>query len=223
MIEFASLAIIVLLNLIDLKDSTMSDASTQIIIQCPFCSKPLVRGSGQTHCHHCQKELPSEIRALLNKRDVTIEEVAAVRPLKAERESNRGSQIPAYGSPSSAITSETPPVMKRYTDAYRVAQVIVTVGTIIKVVGAVLSVFTWLLVMSLGSFARMGGGSGSDGASIVAFFLAVILGGFVFVLFYIFGVIVSANGQLLKANLDSAVHSSPFLSNEQMAQVMSLV
>lgn len=53
----------------------MSDASAEVAILCPSCSKPLVRGSGQTHCHHCQKELSSEIRTLLGKRDVTIEEV----------------------------------------------------------------------------------------------------------------------------------------------------
>jgi len=39
---------------------------------------------------------------------------------------------------------------------------------------------------------------------------------------YVIGVLISALGHILKANLDSAVHSSPFLTDEQRAAVMRL-
>lgn len=41
-------------------------------------------------------------------------------------------------------------------------------------------------------------------------------------LFWLVGILVGARGQHLKASLDSAVNSSPFLSNAQRAKVMSL-
>jgi hypothetical protein len=45
---------------------------------------------------------------------------------------------------------------------------------------------------------------------------AVFVGG----QFYLLGLIVMAQGQILKASLDGAVNSSPFLQNEQRAKIM---
>jgi hypothetical protein len=39
---------------------------------------------------------------------------------------------------------------------------------------------------------------------------------------YALGVLVSAHGQVLKASLDEAVHTSPFLTDADRASVMSL-
>lgn len=39
---------------------------------------------------------------------------------------------------------------------------------------------------------------------------------------FVLGVLVAAQGQILKATLDTAVHGSPFLEKEEMAKVMSL-
>jgi hypothetical protein len=47
-------------------------------------------------------------------------------------------------------------------------------------------------------------------------------GAFVWFLFFVFGVIVSAQGQQLLATLDAAVHSSPFMDTAAKAQAMSL-
>ena len=54
---------------------------------------------------------------------------------------------------------------------------------------------------------------------------AVLMGGlFVaaiwFVLFFALGIIVSAQGQILKADLDGAVNTSPFMTDDQKAHVM---
>ena len=47
---------------------------------------------------------------------------------------------------------------------------------------------------------------------------AVIVGG----LFCVFGVLISAHAQMLKATIDSAVHTSPFLSDAQRVEMMNL-
>ena len=52
----------------------------------------------------------------------------------------------------------------------------------------------------------------------LALLWAVIVG----VPLYVLGILVSAQGQILKATLDSAVTNSPFLTEDQMAEVMSL-
>jgi hypothetical protein len=39
---------------------------------------------------------------------------------------------------------------------------------------------------------------------------------------YVFGILISAQGQILQATLDSAVNSSPFLTDEMRAEMMSL-
>jgi hypothetical protein len=43
-----------------------------------------------------------------------------------------------------------------------------------------------------------------------------------FGVFFVLGIIVSAQGEILKANLDGAVNTSPFMTNEQKAQAMDL-
>jgi hypothetical protein len=49
-----------------------------------------------------------------------------------------------------------------------------------------------------------------------------LLGLIVAALFFVVGIIVAAQGQLLKATLDTAVHSSPFLTDDLRAVIMSL-
>jgi hypothetical protein len=51
---------------------------------------------------------------------------------------------------------------------------------------------------------------------------AIVLGFVVWLPFWILGVVVAAQGQILKAVLDTAVNSSPFLSNDEKAKIMSL-
>jgi hypothetical protein len=49
-----------------------------------------------------------------------------------------------------------------------------------------------------------------------------VVGGLVWLGFFILGVIICAQGQMLLAVLDSAVHTSPFLNNSLRASIMSL-
>jgi len=116
-------------------------------------------------------------------------------------------------------------VMKRYKDAYRVSKAVVGIGTVIKVVGGILGGIVGLIFLVVGSaMSQLGGMYGrNEGASFVVLIVGVLYGGIVFLFFYVVGVIVSAQGQILKAGLDTSVHTSPFVSNDDKAKIMSLI
>lgn len=69
---------------------------------------------------------------------------------------------------------------------------------------------------------RMNAADGSSLASFALLVIGLLFAAFVGVLFYLFGVMVSAQGQIPKASLDGAVNSSRFLTNEHRAKIMSL-
>jgi len=115
-------------------------------------------------------------------------------------------------------------VLDRYTDAYRIARFLVTLGTLIKIVGAIfgaLIAFTFISFAGYVSTANLRGQQ-TDGAEAAIYLVAFLWGGAVFIVFFIAGVIISAQGQILKANLDAAVHTSPFVNDDEKAQIMSL-
>jgi chromate transport protein ChrA len=105
--------------------------------------------------------------------------------------------------------------MTRYKDAYLVARVTAGFGNIIKGVGIALAVLVLIgaLVASDNAYGDM-----KTVYVVAGSISAVIIG----VVFFLFGILVSAQGQILKASLDSAVNNSPFLTNDQKAQTMSL-
>lgn len=107
------------------------------------------------------------------------------------------------------------PVMSRYADAYLVARAIAGIGTVIKVTGLLLA----LVIIAGAAYAANYANSETKTLYDVAGFIIAII---IAALFYLFGTLVSAQGQILKASLDCAVNSSPFLSDEQRAGVMSL-
>jgi len=100
-------------------------------------------------------------------------------------------------------------VQRRYQDGYRVASTINGFGQTIKVGGCVLGVLIVIVVAASGM-----SGSGAASGLLLAFMIAAI--------FFVIGVIVAAQGQLLKATLDTAVHTSPFLTDGLKAGIMSL-
>jgi hypothetical protein len=120
-------------------------------------------------------------------------------------------------------SGETRILLSRYTDAYIVAKVAVGIGNLIKTVGIVLGILIFFAAFSLGSFAGVSSrGSESGGEFMVILFIGAINAFIVGFIFYVVGIIVSAQGQILRASLDSAVNSSPFLTNERKSQIMSL-
>jgi hypothetical protein len=103
---------------------------------------------------------------------------------------------------------------------------IVIFGNAIKGVGVVLAVLIVLGEIFLTSQAGRGSASTlfspspDNGVTVLlgACFFAVIVG----VFFSAAGTLVVALGEILKANLDCAVNSSPFLTDELRAEAMSI-
>ncbi len=104
-------------------------------------------------------------------------------------------------------------VMGRYKDAYFVSRSIVGIGTLVKVIGVIVGIVLFVIQSATASYLFR-----SDAAIVMSFTTSFIAG----LVIYIVGVIVSAQGQMLKASLDSAVHSSPFLDDDQRVRVMSI-
>jgi hypothetical protein len=121
------------------------------------------------------------------------------------------------------ISSTTPPASavhdgatssfsSRYADGYTAAGFIVGFGTVIKVVSFIAGAL--VLMGFIASNFHMGV------ASSVAGFAGMIFGALIAFVGFIAGVMVSAQGQMLKATLDSAVNTSPFLENQERRRIM---
>jgi hypothetical protein len=107
-------------------------------------------------------------------------------------------------------------VMSRYTDAYRLARAIVGVGTLVKVLGIVAAAIILLV-----GFEMVDGNFNATSRNGVLL-TSLLVAGLAWLLFWVLGVLISAQGQILKANVDEAVNTSPFLGDNQRAQIMSL-
>lgn len=115
-------------------------------------------------------------------------------------------------------SAEAKALKKRYWDAYIVARTTVNLGTGIKILGLLLGVIIFLIILALANNQIRY----SRDAPLIGAIIGGVWGVSVWVIFFILGVLVSAQGQILKASLDGAVNSSPFLTNEQRAKIMSL-
>jgi hypothetical protein len=100
----------------------------------------------------------------------------------------------------------------RYACAYSVARTITAVGWFIKVLGVVISIG----IMSIGLLAQIDSPRGNT--LIGCFVFGMVVGVPIFIL----GILISAVGQLMLAVMDTSVHTSPFLTVDQKATVMSL-
>jgi hypothetical protein len=117
---------------------------------------------------------------------------------------------PAAAAPARAVSAGAGKVMPRYRDAYRVANTIVGIGSTLKIVG--------MIGAGLMALIGLAGGSSFGFMGVLA---AVLAAGFWFALFFVFGIVVSAQGQVLQAGLDTAVNTSPFLSNEEKIEIIN--
>src|SRR4051812_13420696 len=116
---------------------------------------------------------------------------------------------------------------KRYQDAYRVASHLVIIGTLVKIAGGILCGLL-LLATVPGSFEISRQPETNPFSSNPSMGAALGLGGFVLALAvaavcFLIGTHISAQGQILRAALDSAVNSSPFLSDVEKAEAAGLV
>ncbi|MCR4339427.1 MAG: hypothetical protein NUW01_06015 [Gemmatimonadaceae bacterium] len=121
-------------------------------------------------------------------------------------------RVERLGDPDVVEPPSGSPIVRRYRDAYRVGAALVALGNTIKIVGAVLGG-----VIVLGS---LGAGDGPfGGGAVVAGLISAAIGGG---LLWVCGVIVAAQGEVLRATLDTAVASSPFLENVERLDAMGL-
>jgi hypothetical protein len=109
-------------------------------------------------------------------------------------------------------SSRTATVTKRYRDAYLIARATTTIAGTIKTLSLVLGGLIALVGISAPLWA--------GGAELLVG--GVLLGAIITIPFVVLGILVAAQGQVLKATLDEAVHSSPFMTDDQKAAVMSL-
>lgn len=103
-------------------------------------------------------------------------------------------------------------VIGRYRDAYRVARVTAGFGSAIKIIGILFAGVIGFLSL------RMAERGGGDAILVLGIGIAV----FIALLFFVIGVIVSANGQMLGATLDSAVNTSTAITDLEKMEILSL-
>lgn len=101
-------------------------------------------------------------------------------------------------------------LMSRYRDSYLVARTVTAFGEVVKIIASVIGGVILLIALIAG------------GQSAWYFFGGIILAAVVGIPIYVLGVLVTAQGQILKATLDTAVNSSPLLTKDEMRQIMSL-
>ncbi len=127
------------------------------------------------------------------------------------------------GPPSVPATPRTPwtvAAFHRYRDGYAVAGFVNGVGWFVIVIGLCVLTFAGLIIL-----AAMAGLSSKDSAAAIVSALGVplaiamaIWGG----IFAVVGLAIRCLAQLTLATLDTAMHTSPFLDNEDRAAAMGL-
>jgi hypothetical protein len=125
------------------------------------------------------------------------------------------------------------PFVKRYIDLYRTARLLNGLGTFVKVLAFIFGIMIFLFWFIVGFVAvqlpeqNSPFGINPPVSSLpIAFYVCLVIGamagGLITGIFFLLGVLISAQGQLIKAQADGAVHSSPFLTDEERATAMSL-
>jgi hypothetical protein len=150
-------------------------------------------------CHHCGASLNNHMDATVCPQ--------CNKDLSQPAESGAA---PAGGAPQPESTPPNMAILRRYQDAYLTARAITVFGTTVKTLAIVLGGFATLI--GLGALSQ----SGTMG------FIAIGSGITFAISVHVLGILVSAQGQILQAALDTAVNTSPILTQEEMRQIMSL-
>lgn len=117
-------------------------------------------------------------------------------------------------------------VITRYRDAYRIASFQTGVGRTIKMVSLGLGgLVTLISFISMTENAKPQPGffgPTTNPIGVTLGWFGVLAGLLIAGIGFIFGLLVSSQGEVLKAGIDGAVNTSPFVTNEERAQMMSL-
>jgi hypothetical protein len=133
----------------------------------------------------------------------------------------------ATSAPAPGLVDQGGRAISRYQDGYKIARTISGLSQICKAVGLLAGLFVILFgVMGSATVMRPNPsmvGLASEAMQHNIYLISVIFfGALVALCGWMIGVLMAGYGQQLKATLDAAVNSSPFLSNVQRSQVMRL-
>jgi hypothetical protein len=159
---------------------------------CPHCGRRI--DARATRCSHCLEKMPvgTAGNAITNNADTA--------------------GIHSKGSSGALLSNRA---LKRYRDAYSVASNIDAYGQAIKTLASIIAVITIVITLIASTQAE---GKTAGGL----FFAGAITAAVLWTTIHAHGVRIAAEGQHLLAALDVAVHTSPFLSDVERAQAMSL-
>jgi hypothetical protein len=133
---------------------------------------------------------------------------------------------PVQLTPNLQQATQRNSISGRYADAYLKANFQTKLGGSVKTLSLIVGgiVAGLALLYALTQLIPQPGMFGASANIIgVAFgFFAAIIGAAMGGMGWILGTLISSQGQLLKATLDSAVNSSPFLDDSERARMMSL-
>jgi hypothetical protein len=194
----------------------MPQQSSEQLVQCPKCSAAVTPDYQLTWCPRCNKAFPPEIKSIILARSQASQGRStdgSESETKLESVSTLAAQV-SVSVNKAPISRQAVALIQRYKDAYIVAKFVNGFGSLIKTVGIVAAI-----VLILGGIVTSA--SGRD-AALAAGIVAIAFGVFVGIFSYFLGVFVSAQGQILKASLDGAVNTSPFLANEHRIEIMTL-
>jgi hypothetical protein len=213
--------------------------------QCKHCSKTVP--VGETVCKHCWFAFTPPVSASppprsvssppssspvdpkpFNVPTVSNAEAVSTRANAPASESAATKSNPAPQRPKSTPSHvaqeshllDTARVKDRYRDAYLVANTTVVIGGGVKVVASLAAIVIGLFAVIAAGVISSNGGSTAIAVvfAVLGLIIAALCGG----VLYLIGILLSANGQHLQASLDEAVNTSPFLSVDGKAEVMSL-
>jgi hypothetical protein len=191
---------------------------------CVLCGKEVHRGGYSTRvegvilrplCPDCDQLCSKDPKRILDEHREVFERMLAER-----REALAPPTASAAAPEAPRRSQRERKLIKRYDDAYVLANTTVRIGNAIKIIGLVFAtviVLVSLFVMLLSTTETKGVG-GDVGLGVVGIVVAGIVG----MVCYALGTLVAAVGQTLQASLDIAVSSSPFLTNDLKAEVMAV-
>lgn len=112
---------------------------------------------------------------------------------------------------SRASVAEHGSLVDRYRDAYCVGSAIIAFSVLIKLFAWLLAIGIWIAGFVVNKQMR------GDG---VPFVTGLVFGTAMLAFFFVLGVLVAAIGQILRASLDTAVNTSPFLNESEKRQAI---
>lgn len=173
----------------------MSAAANPVIGQCRKCKTEIRQNHPYVWCSVCNEPITNEVNL--------------------KRKPNKEGTHTSADGETVTTSGDNPRLMTRYKDAYVVAKVTNGIGGLFKGLGIALALILIAIGFLMGAFSR---DSNAVGLGVVIAVFGVFSG----VQCYILGVLIEAQGQILRACLDVAVNSSPLLTNENKAKMMSV-